>query len=47
MLTLALCNTVTFFYPMGNTPAVALTQDIPTLFDNYLANNIEQLDLWI
>jgi len=29
MLHLNFINIVTFFYPLGNTPAVCLTQDIP------------------
>jgi len=29
MLTLQIANVVTFFYPLGNTPAVSLTQALP------------------
>lgn len=29
MLTPAIVNIVSFFYPVGNTPAVCLTQDLP------------------
>ena len=29
MLTPAIVNIVAFFYPIGNTPAVCLTQDLP------------------
>jgi hypothetical protein len=29
MLTPAIVNIVSFFYPIGNTPAVCLTQDLP------------------
>jgi len=29
MLTLSYVNIISFFYPIGNTPAVSLTQSIP------------------
>ena len=30
MLHPAIVNIITFFYPLGNTPAVCLTQDLPS-----------------
>ena len=33
MLRNVVVNTTTFFYPLGNTPAVCLTQDLPPELD--------------